>query len=87
MLHKDFVDNILIVSGLTLTSWAFRFPGFIKESLEDFVIGVVSSTGWMTSLNGHRDWLENAIVANDVHIKDTNIQISSSKKTVKEVRS
>ena len=30
---------------------------------------------------GHRDWLENAIVANDIHIKDTNFQISSSKKT------
>ena len=81
---KDFVDNTLIVSGLTLHRGHSGSPVLVKESLEDFVIGVVSSTGWMTSLNGHRDWLENAIVANDVHIKDMDIRISSSKKTVKE---
>ena len=81
---KDFVDNILIMSGLSLNSGHSGSPVLLKESQEDFAIGVVSTAGWMTSLKGHRDWLENAIVANDVHIKDTNIQISSSKKTVKE---
>ena len=81
---KDFVDNILIVSGLSLNSGHSGSPVLLKESLEDFAIGVVSSAGWMTSLNGHQDWLENAIVANDVYIKDRYIQISSSKKTVKE---
>ena len=81
---KDFVDNILIASGLNLNSGHSGSPVLLKESQGDFVIGVVSTLGWMTSLNGHRDWLANAIVANDVHMKDTNIQISSSKKTVKE---
>ena len=81
---KDFVDNILIVSGLSLTSGHSGSPVLLEEFQEDFAIGVVSTAGWMTSLKGHRDWLENAIVTNDVHIKDTNIQIFSSKKTVKE---
>ena len=81
---KDFVDNILIVSGLSLNSGHSGSPVLLKESLEDFAIGVVSSAGWMTSLNGHQDWLESAIVSNDVYIKERNIQISSSKKTVHE---
>ncbi|MDA9689737.1 DUF4214 domain-containing protein [Betaproteobacteria bacterium] len=83
---KDFVDNLLIMSGLALNPGNSGSPVLRKESHEDFVIGIVSTAGWMTSLSGHRKWLENAIVENDIHLRniDINIQISSSKKSVKE---
>ena len=43
---KDFVDNILTVSGLSLTSGHSGSPVLLSNS-KDFAIGVVSTAGWI----------------------------------------
>ncbi|RZP21967.1 MAG: DUF4214 domain-containing protein [Burkholderiaceae bacterium] len=64
---KNIVDNFISISNLEINPGNSGGPVFYQDSTGVYAVGIVSTGSWLTAMEGHRYWLENALSSNDLN--------------------